>query len=277
MLARSGEGDRVDAMERRIRSLQRIAYGADSSDADRARAAAELTALAASDRAERAGKPPVASAGGDTSVGSAATATSTATSGRPVQADAPEGDAAEADAPELDTLRPSAAADHANRRRVVRWAAIAGAAGIAVGAALGWTAGQRVPERSTSSPTLYAEWSPPPGMPLGDTTLLPLFDRLPLADEAPRVAGLDDDVDESSVRLLAARTDGPSAYLARTVDGLDVCLVLVMPDGPFRRACTADGIFPLDGLAVEYGASGYGLAVARLSSAGTVALGLRAF
>ena len=159
----------------------------------------------------------------------------------------------------------------------MRWAAVAGVIGVAIGAALGWAAGQRVPERSTSSSTLYAEWSPAPGMLLADTTLLPLFDRLPLADEAPRVAGLDDDIDEASVRLLAARTDGPSAYLARTVDGVDVCLVLVLPDGPFRRACTADGIFPIDGLAVEYGASGYGLAVARLSSAGTVALGLRAF
>ena len=91
------------------------------------------------------------------------------------------------------------------------------------------------------------------------------------------MAGLDDDIDESSVRLLAVRTDGPSAYFVRTVDGVDVCLVLVLPNGPFRRACTANGIFPLDGLAVEYGARGYGLAVARLSSAGTVALGLRAF
>jgi hypothetical protein len=181
------------------------------------------------------------------------------------------------DAAELAQPRAAPVDDHANRRRVVRWAAVAGLVGISLGAALGWTAGQRVPERSTSSPTLYAEWTPAPGVPLGDTLLLPLFDRLPLADEAPRVAGLDDDIDESSVRLLAVRTDGPSAYFVRTVDGVDVCLVLVLPNGPFRRACTVNGIFPLDGLAVEYGARGYGLAVARLSSAGTVALGLRAF
>ena len=201
----------------------------------------------------------------------------TATSGQPAEAEVAGPDAPGPDAAELDALPPAAPDDHANRRRVVRWAAVAGVIGVAIGAALGWAAGQRVPERSTSSSTLYAEWSPAPGMLLADTTLLPLFDRLPLADEAPRVAGLDDDIDEASVRLLAARTDGPSAYLARTVDGVDVCLVLVLPDGPFRRACTADGIFPIDGLAVEYGASGYGLAVARLSSAGTVALGLRAF
>ena len=56
------EGDPVDANERRIRSLQRIAYGADSSDADRAIAAAELAALAASDRPERATVPVEASA-----------------------------------------------------------------------------------------------------------------------------------------------------------------------------------------------------------------------
>lgn len=258
-------------MERRLRSLQRIAYGADSSDADRARAAAELTALAAADRADGDTAPAEANAGGDAPV-DAEMATAAESSGQPAGAPARESAAADPAPP------PAAPVDgHANRRRVVRWAAVAGLVGIALGAALGWTAGQRVPERSTSSPTLYAEWSPPPGMPLGDTTLLPLFDRLPLADEAPRVAGLDDDIDESSVRLLAARTDGPSAFLVRTVDGADICLVLVLPDGPFRRACTANGIFPLDGLAVEYGARGYGLAVARLSSAGTVALGLRAF
>ena len=54
----------------------------------------------------------------------------------------------------------------------------------------------------------------------------------------------------------------------------DVCLVLAFPTGPFRRDCTSQGIFPLDGLSVEYGPDGYGLAVARLSSAGTVSLGL---
>ena len=264
----------MDATERRIRSLQRIAYGADSSDADRARAAAELAALAASDRAA---PPAVRSARGDAPVDAPATVREPAEA-EAAGSDAAGPDAAGPDAAGVDALPPSAPADdHAHRRRVVRWAAVAGVIGVAVGAALGWAAGQRVPERSTSSATLYAEWSPAPGVPLGDTLLLPLFDRLPLADEAPRVAGLDDDIDESSVRLLAVRTDGPSAYFVRTVDGVDVCLVLVLPNGPFRRACTVNGIFPLDGLAVEYGARGYGLAVARLSSAGTVALGLRAF
>ena len=270
------EGDPVDANERRIRSLQRIAYGADSSDADRAVAAAELAALAASDRAERATVPVEASALSEEPVRPAPDAASADLA----RADTAESDAAgprtaDPDAATTDARRPAGSGpDIATRRRVVRWAAIAGVVGIAVGAAVGWAAGQRVPERSTSSSTLYAEWSPGPGMMLVDTALLPLFDRLPLADEAARVAGVDDDIDESSVRLLARRTDGPAAYLARTVDGIDVCLVLLMPSGPFRRACTTDGVFPLDGLAIEYGAEGYGLAVARLSSAGTVALGL---
>ena len=125
-----------------------------------------------------------------------------------------------------------------------------------IGAALGWAAGHRVPERSTSSPTLYAEWSPVPGMMLVDTALLPLFDRLPLADEAARVAGVDDDIDESSVRLLAGGTDGPAAYLVRTVDGVGRVPRAADAVGPFRRACTTDGVFPLDGLAIEYGARG---------------------
>ena len=274
------EGDPVDANERRIRSLQRIAYGADSSDADRAIAAAELAALAASDRAERATDRPDPSAQGDeparpTPAAASAGLVRTAAGSDAAGADTAGADTADPDAATSDA--PSQAGpggDTATRRRVMRWAAVAGVAGIALGAALGWSAGQRVPERSTSSATLYAEFSPAPGMMLVDTALLPLFDRLPLADEAARVAGVDDDIDESSVRLLARRTDGPAAYLARTVDGIDVCLVLLMPSGPFRRACTTDGVFPLDGLAIEYGAEGYGLAVARLSSAGTVALGL---
>jgi hypothetical protein len=270
------EGDPVDANERRIRSLQRIAYGADSSDADRATAAAELAELAASDRAESAAVPVEPSDLGDGPLGLPPAAASAGLA----RADAAGSDAAgphtaDPDATTTeDELRSGAGSDIATHRRVVRWAAVAGVVGIALGAALGWAAGQRVPERSTSSPTLYAEFSPAPGMMLDDTALLPLFYRLPLAEEAARVAGIDDDIDESSVRLLARRTDGPAAYLARTVDGVDVCLVLLMPAGPFRRACTSDGIFPLDGLAIEYGAEGYGLAVARLSSAGTVALGL---
>ncbi len=250
-------------MERRIRSLQRIAYGADSSDADRQGAAAELAALAAADRAV-----------GDEPARPAPSAASAHPAGDAERSDAAGPPTASADAAATDVPPPAGPRDMATRRRTVRWAAVAGVVGIAVGAALGWAAGQRVPERSTSSSTLYAEFSPAPGMMLVDTALLPLFDRLPLADEAGRVAGVDDDIDETSVRLLARRTDGPAAYLARTVDGMDVCLVLLMPSGPFRRACTTDGIFPLDGLAIEYGAEGYGLAVARLSSAGTVALGL---
>ena len=271
MLGRRRERYRVNAIERRIRALQRIAYGADSSDEERARAAAELAELTA---------PPPEVAPRD--AGSESGPPSSPDQGlradeRADAAGATElsGDASASDAESSEGFAGVAADDDSTRRRLIRWAAIAAGIGLVVGVALGWAAGQREPETSTSSSRLFDEAnSPDPGMPLDDTALLPLFDRLPLAAEAIRVASIDDSIDEASVRLLASRTDGPSAFLARTVDGSDVCLVLLLPAGPFRRACTAGGIVPIDGLAIQYEAEGYGLAVARLSSAGTVALGL---
>jgi hypothetical protein len=76
------------------------------------------------------------------------------------------------------------------------------------------------------------------------------------------------------VRLLATRVDGPAAYLARTVDGENVCLVLELPTRPSRTECTVDGLLPADGLSILYGAVGYGLSAARLDPSGTVSLGL---
>ncbi|WP_159606742.1 hypothetical protein, partial [Agromyces humi] len=162
----------------------------------------------------------------------------------------------------------------AARRRLVRWTAAAATVGLLVGGVLGWSTAQRVPSTSSSSSRFGIVSTPEPGVPLDETRIPQLFDRLPVAAEAARIAAIDDSVDPDSVRLVAARTDGPSAFVVRAFDGADVCLVLAFPTGPFRRDCTSQGIFPLDGLSVEYGPDGYGLAVARLSSAGTVSLGL---
>ena len=109
---------------------------------------------------------------------------------------------------------------------------------------------------------------------MGGVPLLAVFDRLPLAAEAARVAGVVDAIDPASVRLLATRVEGPAAYLARTVDGRDVCLVLLLPAGSPRSDCTVDGRLPVDGLSILYGAQGYGLAAARVAPTGTVTLGL---
>ena len=100
-----------------------------------------------------------------------------------------------------------------------------------------------------------------------------MFDRLPPAATSEQVARLVDVIDPESVRLLATRVDGPAAYLARTVDGEDVCLVLVLPDAPTRSECTVDGHLPAGGLSILYGAQAYGLSAALLDPTGTVSLG----
>ena len=244
----------MDASEGRVRALQRIAYGADATDAERARAVAELAGLAVRgpgrDEAGRAG------AGGDRGDGEGP--------GAGDGADETGGDAF-AERPPNDIA--------SGRGRLVRWTAAAGGIGLLLGAALGWATGQEVAVDS-AAPLVSASPSEAPGTPLEETDLLPLFDRLPLADESARVAGVDDEIDPASVRLLATRVDGPAAFLARSVDGENVCLVLLLPAGPSRIECTVDGLLPADGLSILYGAQGYGLAAARLATTGTVSLGL---
>jgi hypothetical protein len=240
----------MDGTEARIRRLQRAAYGADATDAERARAVAELAELAmrgaGGGEAQSQGRPehPI---GGSTS--------------------SEHADAAAEAAPEppARTTPP--------RRRLVRWAVVAGGAGLLLGAVLGWSVGQRMPADSALPSAEAPSDDSNIGTPLEDTGLLPLFDRLPLADDSARVASVDDAIEPASVRLLATRVDGPAAYLARTTDGENVCLVLLLPAAPSRSECTVDGRLPVDGLSILYGAQGYGLAEALLDPTGTVSLG----
>jgi hypothetical protein len=256
MLAEAREGGRVDAIEGRIRALQRVAYGADTTDAERARAVAEIAEL----------------------IDLAAGGTGRDELPSPGRTDERDGGTKSADEAEAALDRSSFEGaredDSPGRARLMRWTIVAGGIGLLLGAAVGWGADRLVPPDAASISTIGPSSSGEPGTPLEDTDLLPLFDRLPLAAEATRVAGVDDSIDPASVRLLANRTDGPAAYLARTVDGDDVCLVLLLPAGPSRSACTADGRLPAEGLGIQYNAQGYGLAVARLAPTGTVALGL---
>jgi hypothetical protein len=243
----------VDASEGRIRALQRLAYGVEATDAERARAVDELAELAArgagadevkvADPADQAGGPTMSADVADDATG-------------PAPAELAPNDVA------------------SGRGRVVRWTIAAGAVGLLLGAILGWGTGQRVPADSSLPSTAAPSESADPGTPLEDTDLLALFDRLPPADESTQVASVDDAIDPASVRLLATRVDGPAAYLARTADGENVCLVLTLPAGPSRSECTVDGLLPADGLSILYGAEGYGLSAARLAPTGTVSLGL---
>lgn len=248
MLAAEGAG--VDASEGRIQELQRLAYGADVTDAERASAIDELGELAAR------GADPDAVRGATeddrASIRTGSADATDATTGRSSAERTPDG-------------------DRTGRGRLVRWTIAAGALGLLLGAALGWGAG-RLPGGGAASTAPAA--SSEPGPPLEETEILEVFDRLPPAPESTQVAAVDDAIDPASVRLLATRVDGPAAYLTRTTDGEDVCLVLLMPDGTPRTECTMDGRLPPDGLSILYGAEGYGLSAARLSPTGTVSLGL---
>lgn len=248
----------MEGTEGRIRRLQRTAYGADATDAERARAVAELAELAmrgaGGDAAQRVGVDQPGGGSAPSDVADVAHAAAGAAPERPAL-----------DRREL--TKPS-------RGRLVRSTVAAGGVGLLLGAVLGWGAAQRTPADSASSSANAPSEAAEPGTPLEDTGLLPLFDRLPPADDSERVSSVDDAIDPASVRLLATRVDGPAAYLARTADGENVCLVLLLPAAPSRSECTVDGRLPADGLSILYGAQGYGLAEALLDPTGTVSLGL---
>lgn len=240
----------MDVEEGSIRRLQRIAYGADTTSDERERAVNELARLAAlGTRRDEAGS-----------------------GGAVAPSGVRESDDVDA-APDAATER-GASGDATGRSRLLRWTLVAAGFGLVVGAILGWAAGQRLPADFASPSTPDPSASAEPGTPLEDTGLLRVFDRLPPAAESSRVASVDETIDPASVRLLATRVDGPAAHLARTTDGENVCLVLLMPVGPSRIECTVDGMLPADGLTILYGAEGYGLAAAELDQTGTVSLGL---
>jgi hypothetical protein len=153
-----------------------------------------------------------------------------------------------------------------------------GVAGLVAGAVVGiaisrGTAGSdAVPD--DVAPTAPAFGSGEPGTPIDETLLPPLFERLPsVADTAPLEQALGG-IDPASVRLLATRADGPAAYVARTSDGTDVCLVLlVVTSGPAQSTCTAGGLMPAGGLRIRYASTTEGFVVAILNAAGTITVG----
>ena len=63
-------------------------------------------------------------------------------------------------------------------------------------------------------------------------------------------------------RLLVTRSDGVRLVAARTADGGNACLVIVLPVGRPGVACTELGRFPADGLRAEVAARAVGEYVA---------------
>jgi hypothetical protein len=254
--------------DERIARLQRMAYGAGTPAAVRARAAAELAELAGTD-GERAHA--VGSAG---VVGVAASGV--AASG--VAASGPKDPAGTTRTPAPD--RPAAGPVVTGRRSPTpRGAVLLGIAGLLVGAAAGIAISRGVPAdtdlaSADVAPNAPAFGSGEPGTPIGETLLPPLFERLPtVADTGPLEQALGG-IDPASVRPLATRADGPAAYLARTSEGTDVCLILlVVSSGPAQSTCTTGGLMPAGGLHIRYASPTEGFVAAILNAAGTITLG----
>ena len=141
---------------------------------------------------------------------------------------------------------------------------LAGPSGCAPGRPPAYTAAVIRPERPDDADAIHEltviAFDP---MPFSDGTEAPIIRALRAAGEL--TVSLVDEEDGEVV--------GHVAFSPVTVGGADVGWYGLGPISvhPGRQR---QGIFPLDGLSVEYGPDGYGLAVARLSTAGTVSLGL---
>lgn len=261
--------------DERIARLQRLAYGADTPDPVRARAAAELAELTgAGGEPTEAAEARVAgvAASGVAASGGAASGVAAAAVAGPGEDDPAGPIESSSDAPESDPVV------RGERTRTLRGPVLLGVAGLVLGAAVGIAIGGGTdgsdPAPDDLAPTTPAYGSGEPGTPTDETLLPPLFQRLPtVADTGPLEPALGG-IDPASVRLLATRADGPAAYLARTSEGTDVCLILlVVADGPVESTCTTGGLMPAGGLRIRYASPTEGFVVAILNAAGTITLG----
>jgi len=233
--------------DERLRRLQRLAYGAVASDAERAAAVAEIEAL----RREREREQPVLDEDSD----SALNATDAAATRRPGLAPALEA--------------PMATLPSTPNR--YRWTVAVGTAALVTGIVVGWQIGLRMHELNgehpgyVGTPDVRLAAGTPVPVPIDAAPASEVFDRAPAAGDRP--TGLDQDhLLDDSYRLLSTRSDGVRIYAARTSDAENVCVVLTLPTvetpsggvvpGGAGSACTHDGFFPGEGL--TFGLSGQG-------------------
>jgi hypothetical protein len=141
------------------------------------------------------------------------------------------------------------------RARLVRVAAVSAAAALLIGAASGWVLGSAAdPSAGGAGDDAPVEW----------TQAWQVFDRRQGDGDLVRHPPPEQDVelDDSSRRLLVTRSDGVRLVAARTADGANACLILVLPVGRPGVACTELGRFPADGLRAEVSARAVGEYVA---------------
>lgn len=238
--------------DERMRHLQQLAYGAVASDAERAAAAAELEAL------RRLREVPESSA----DVPSAGPRRGDASSPIP-----------QSRAETVPALHAADAGGEASVRRF-RWAIAAGTAALFLGVTVGWQLGSRT--ETLAAPTA-AEQSIGLtdgllDMPVADTSVLSLFDRAPVAGDAPDGGTPDDQIAPGAYRLLLTRPDGVTVHAARIDGGKNVCVTLAMPQAGTSSSCTGEGRFPQRGLWVEFYVAGAGLLRATLHADGSASI-----
>lgn len=228
----------TDVRTARLAELQRLAYGAGGSDAERAAAASELAAL----RAEVGSVPTDAS--GDTQPADAVGATTDAASDLSADDDA--------------LVEASGAAERRAHRRLVAVGAIAAATGLLLGGLGGW----QLAERAAAA---AAEAAPRPGTvaALSDSdVLLPqeipvdgtgAYRALLLDDGATTLPAMwtdDPTIDADTAHRLRAATGGIEVYGMMTSDHEDLCLLIMYTDGG-AMSCTDRGVFPPLGLTLS--------------------------
>ena len=220
-----------DDLEARIARLQRVAYGADATDAERSAAEAELAALRERGDAGEgdAGDAPAPGGAGEAAARSAADAASAS----PVSAGA----------------RP-AGSPRSGRRAVLAYSAVA----LVAGAVIGWAVGSGIAPSEGSDV----------GVPVAETRAWEVFERPATDGDFVRHPGplVDIGTDDSTRRLLLTRSDGVRLIAVRTMDGENACIILALPVGQPATACTEDGRFPREGIRAEISVQGVGVYLA---------------
>jgi len=221
------------AHDERMRRLQRLAYGAVTSDADRAAAIAELE-LIRRERPAEAERERTDAAGAPTA---------------PVPPRAP--------AVGSSSVRPEGEASDTAAVKPLKWAIAAGTAALFIGVAVGWQVGTRLaaseptPAAVSAAPELDASM-----VPIGDTAVPRLYEAEPTPADVPKAAYPRDSIAPTEYRLLLTRPDGVSLHIARLHGGAEVCAVVTLPSEFTASSCTHDGMFPEGGLWVEVSLQG---------------------
>ncbi|WP_448808231.1 hypothetical protein [Agromyces bauzanensis] len=215
------------AYEEQLSRLQRLAFGAVASDAERAAAVAELELIQrerAAAEAEREG----ADAAGPPTAPAVPRAPGVGSSTRP------EGEASG-----------TAAA------KTLKWALVAGTAALLIGVAVGSQIGTRgAADESSNTVDSTAHELHAALMPIGDTAVPRLYEADPTPADVPQAAYPRDSIAPTDYRLLLTRPDGVSLRVARLHGGADVCAVVTLPSEFTASSCTHNGMFPEAGLRV---------------------------